>query len=262
MGSSKGNTRAGANRPTPRTPQAADAAKKAAKSAAPKPAKPAKTAKPAKAKAVPVPVPEEDDEDILLEEETSQPTTPVENLEKKTAKRTKKPQPTKEEIAKDFDKMIEENEEMIKALQADPDKPKGVIMFLKSKNKELRNLRGKVSRVAKKRVTKPSESTEATPKPLSGFSKPVRISAEMAKFIGWDQHELRSRIEVTKKICEYIRVNNLQDPNDKRIIKPDDKLRKFLKYDASVVHIGKNGEPEKGLYYYRLQTYLRPHYIK
>lgn len=40
--------------------------------------------------------------------------------------------------------------------------------------------------------------------------------------------ESLSRPEVTKKLWEYIKSNNLQDPKNKRIIKPDAKLAKVI----------------------------------
>ena len=52
-------------------------------------------------------------------------------------------------------------------------------------------------------------------KVISGFQKPTRISKDLAKFTGWDQAQLRSRVDVTKFICDYIKQHNLQDPQDK-----------------------------------------------
>ena len=37
--------------------------------------------------------------------------------------------------------------------------------------------------------------------------------------------EPKPRTEVTKKIWDYIKAHNLQDPNNKRMIKADDNLR-------------------------------------
>jgi hypothetical protein len=83
--------------------------------------------------------------------------------------------------------------------------------------------------------------------------KPVHISKELAKFTGWDHNELRSRVDVTKYICNYIKEKNLQDPTDKRNIRVEDdgNLKKLLKYD---------GKDKKPLTYYRLQTYLKSHF--
>jgi chromatin remodeling complex protein RSC6 len=75
----------------------------------------------------------------------------------------------------------------------------------------------------------------------------------MAKFTGWDQSELRSRVEVTKFICNYVKENNLQNPTDKRQIVSDKKLSKLLDY---------NSKEEKPLTYFYLQTKLKSHFEK
>ena len=86
----------------------------------------------------------------------------------------------------------------------------------------------------------------------SGFLKPVKISKEMAKFTGWKSSDLKSRVQVTKYICDYIKKHDLQNPEDRREIVPDAKLRKLLDFDPK-----KSDQP---LRYYSLQTYLKPHF--
>jgi chromatin remodeling complex protein RSC6 len=55
-----------------------------------------------------------------------------------------------------------------------------------------------------------------------GFSAPLQPDAALAAVIG---SEPIPRTEVTKRIWDYIRTNNLQDPNDKRTIRADAKLK-------------------------------------
>lgn len=55
-----------------------------------------------------------------------------------------------------------------------------------------------------------------------GFSAPLQPDAALAAVIG---SEPMPRTEVTKKIWDYIRTNNLQDPKDKRTIRADAKLK-------------------------------------
>jgi upstream activation factor subunit UAF30 len=88
----------------------------------------------------------------------------------------------------------------------------------------------------------------------SEFLKPVKISTEMAKFIGCDKDELKSRVELTKYLCQYIRDNNLQNPKDKRQILIDSKLQKLLRFDPK-----KDNEP---LTYFTLLTQLKSHFLK
>ena len=95
----------------------------------------------------------------------------------------------------------------------------------------------------------------------SGFLKPVKISPEMSKFLSWDVTKTYSRTQVTKEICNYISKNKLNDPENKRNINCDAKLKALLKYDPA-----NPPKDEKGqvlpLTYFRLQQYLKGHFIK
>ncbi len=62
-------------------------------------------------------------------------------------------------------------------------------------------------------------------KETTGFMKPMNVSAELENVIGKGP---MPRTEVTKKIWEYIKKNDLQDANDKRTINPDDRLAPIL----------------------------------
>ncbi len=64
----------------------------------------------------------------------------------------------------------------------------------------------------------------------SGLLKPVIISDEMAEFANWGKGELYSRVDVTKVICNYVKVNQLQKPSNKKTILPDDNLTKILRW--------------------------------
>ncbi|HBL31260.1 MAG TPA: DNA topoisomerase III [Acidobacteria bacterium] len=64
-----------------------------------------------------------------------------------------------------------------------------------------------------KTSTKPSEG---------GFSAPMKPDAILAAVIGSDP---MPRTEVTKRIWDYVKKNNLQDPADKRTIRADAKLK-------------------------------------
>jgi upstream activation factor subunit UAF30 len=57
------------------------------------------------------------------------------------------------------------------------------------------------------------------------FMKPMQPDEALAAVVG---NEPMPRTEVTKRIWDYIRNNNLQDPKDKRTIKADAKLKKVF----------------------------------
>ena len=56
----------------------------------------------------------------------------------------------------------------------------------------------------------------------SAFMAPLTPDAALAAVVGKDP---LPRTEVTKRVWDYIREHNLQDPNDKRTIKADAKLK-------------------------------------
>ena len=59
----------------------------------------------------------------------------------------------------------------------------------------------------------------------SALKKPVQPSEQLATITG---KEPLPRTEVTKKVWEYIKKNNLQNPDNKREILADDKLEKVF----------------------------------
>jgi len=220
---------------TAKEPKAPKAPKVAKAAKAPKVAKAAKAPKASKSKKVEEPVvsdvEEEVESSVVAETET-----PV---------KKKRRVPTKESVAEEFDELVTSIEEEIARLRESQTKTKGV-KFLRSLGKRVKTLRGHTVRVMKqKQKTKRANNTN------SGFLKPVQISKEMAKFTGWNHQDLRSRVDVTKYICNYIRENDLQNPADRRQIFADKKLSKLLEY---------NKDEDKPLTYYRIQTYMKKHF--
>lgn len=67
--------------------------------------------------------------------------------------------------------------------------------------------------------------TKTKRKPSAAFLKPVQPDQKLGGIIG---HEPLARTDVTKKLWEYIRSHNLQDPENKTFIKADDKLREVF----------------------------------
>tara|TARA_B100000497_G_scaffold105410_1_gene121667 strand:- start:5350 stop:6054 length:705 start_codon:yes stop_codon:yes gene_type:complete len=150
----------------------------------------------------------------------------------------------KEYVLNEFDNMSTLIEKEIENLRQNP--KLNSVKFLRTINKQLKTLQKDSSRVMKQKV-----KTERKNNATSGFLKPVNISNELSSFTGWNPEELRSRVEVTKYICDYIKENNLQNPEDRREIKPDPKLQKLLGL--------KNKDTLK---YYSLQTHLKQHFPK
>lgn len=62
-------------------------------------------------------------------------------------------------------------------------------------------------------------------KKASGLDKKVELSEDLSDFMGKSS---ASRAQITKKIWEHIKKEDLQDPDDKRTILPDDVLEPIL----------------------------------
>ena len=156
-------------------------------------------------------------EEVVVEEEVVD----------ETSEKKKRVVPTRESVVSSFDEVIQMVETEIASLRDSSTKAKGV-KFLRSLNKRLKTLKTQVSRIKQRSSTKMVSSTNTNTN--SGFLKPVKISSDMAKFTGWNPDELKSRVDVTKFLCNYIRENNLQNPTDKRQIVPDDNEREPVRY--------------------------------
>ncbi|CAA2996555.1 upstream activation factor subunit spp27-like [Olea europaea subsp. europaea] len=65
----------------------------------------------------------------------------------------------------------------------------------------------------------------------SAFLAPLQLSDALAKFLGTGENSL-PRCDVVKRIWDYIKQNNLQDPSDKRQIICDEKLKELFDVDT------------------------------
>jgi upstream activation factor subunit UAF30 len=160
---------------------------------------------------------------------------------------------SRESVFADFDSLQQNVEAEIEKTRANADKGGKVlgVRYLRSLNKAIKQLKKDTIRAMKQKKKNPNRAKNTS----SGFMKPVKISNEMSAFTGWEKDELKSRVDVTKYICGYIRDNDLQLPTDRRQIVPDKKLTNLLKLD-------KKGLAEEPLTYYSLQKKIQPHFIK
>jgi len=99
----------------------------------------------------------------------------------------------------------------------------------------------------KKAVTKSKNKGNKKP---SGFANPTKVTKELCEFMNKTEGTQIARTEVTRALISYIKLNNLQNKTNKKIISPDDKL-KFL--------LGISEEQE--LTYFNLQKYMNKHFI-
>jgi len=184
------------------------------------------------------------------------PTTPVEEVVEEVTPTTADPTRKRrvvdrESVYTDFDALVQSVEAEIENLRSASNGKVSGVKFLRSLNKSLKQLKKDTTRAMKQKRRNPNRAKNTS----SGFMKPVGISGEMCKFTGWDASELKSRVDVTKYICGYIRDNDLQNPDDRRQIVPDKKLTALLNLD-------KKSLKEEPLTYYSLQKKIQPHFVK
>ena len=94
-----------------------------------------------------------------------------------------------------------------------------------------------------------ADGTEA-PRRTSGFEKPTGISDQLADFLSIPRGAQLPRMEVTKRINEYIREHDLQNPKDRRQLIPNKELHAVLGTTAETV-----------VSYFNYQGFLKGHFI-
>ena len=120
---------------------------------------------------------------------------------------------------------------------------KDVRILQKSAMKYLKDVQKKSKRKKK------STDENGVKRAPSGFAKPALISNELCSFLGKPQGTEMARTEVTKFLTAYIKQHELQDPENRRRIKPDKKLQKLLNTKAS-----------DEVTYFNLQKYMKVHF--
>lgn len=104
----------------------------------------------------------------------------------------------------------------------------------------------KVTKLEKYMKKQQKEENPDKPKRESIFTKPVVISTELCEFLKIPEGSELSRVEVTRKIKEYVDANSLANPANKQEINADGPLKKILGVDSTT--------------WLKLQTHLKRHY--
>ena len=121
-----------------------------------------------------------------------------------------------------------------------------------SLQQQLRGLEKVVKRelnVARKAAEK-KRQRKANRKP-SGFAKPSSISNELSQFMSKEEGVEVARTEVTQFIIKYIKEHELQNPANRKMILPDNTLKKLLA-------VKENDE----VTYFNLQKFMNRHFVQ
>ena len=81
---------------------------------------------------------------------------------------------------------------------------------------------------AKKRKPAKRKSSGKKRTPNAAFMKPMQPSSQLSTIVGSSP---LPRTEITKKLWQYIKRKNLQDPKARRMINADENLRPIFKKD-------------------------------
>ena len=69
----------------------------------------------------------------------------------------------------------------------------------------------------------------------SGLEKGMPITQKLADFTGWDIETPKSRVEITRFLCGYIKDHNLQNPENKKEIVLDPGLSDLLQFSGKTI---------------------------
>lgn len=116
-------------------------------------------------------------------------------------------------------------------------------------NKEIKTFEKLINNFVKNYVKK--ETKPKKPRKKSGFALPVTLSDDLCEFMDCEKGTKRARTQITKYLNLYIDENNLKNPENKRIIVPDTKLRKLLGDEIEGVE----------LTYFTIQKYMNKHFV-
>jgi chromatin remodeling complex protein RSC6 len=77
-------------------------------------------------------------------------------------------------------------------------------------------------KAAPKKAASKGSAKKSARKPNAAFMAPLTVSSDLAEIIG---DKPMPRTEITKKMWDYIKKNNLQDKKNRRMINADEKLK-------------------------------------
>lgn len=127
------------------------------------------------------------------------------------------------------------------------------ISLLKTNMTELQNnlriLEKKTNKKFKIFIKEKNKIKNKANKLPSGFAKPSKISNELCKFLDKPEGTEMARTEVTQHLIKYIKQHNLENNENKKCIKPDDKLTSLLDIDSDIE-----------LTYFNIQGYMNKHF--
>uniref|UniRef100_A0A6C0K5S4 DM2 domain-containing protein n=1 Tax=viral metagenome TaxID=1070528 RepID=A0A6C0K5S4_9ZZZZ len=188
------------------------------------------------------PIVEEVDENAeVVEEEAEVPTADGGVVE---AKKRNRRVVTKDSFYQNFEAFNEQFNTFMEGLKLEKGNKNSKTLLLK----KIKQIQGDAYKLMKIKTHR--DDSKPRSENNSGFMKPIKISEDLATFLNTNPEDLITRVHVTKKLCQYIKDQDLQNPTDRREIIPDEKLKNLF-----------NMGTDK-LTYYSMQRQIQQHIFK
>jgi hypothetical protein len=157
-------------------------------------------------------------------------------------------------------------DELLNSLKEEQDRIKAQLTRLRMLDRAFNKMKtafGKkyngLASTLEKKSKKKAKTDDDKPKTKSGFSKPAPLSEELAKFMGLPSGSLVSRTDATKAIINYVKQNNLEEPENRRHWNPDATLNALLKPEKFLKH-NEEGIASELLGYFNVQKCISHHF--
>ena len=169
--------------------------------------------------------------------------------------------PVDTEAQVELDTMKQRFERLIKSRQDHINELKREIAEIRKMQRDHEHA---IKDASKKSKKKKALREDSTPRKPSGFASPVTVSDDLYTFLerfGVTRGEPIARTDVTRHITQYIKENDLQNPEHRREIVPDATLKKLFGEPMELKDPNDTNSPMVYTYL-KLQRYLSSHFPK